>query len=237
MTASWRAVYAPLRVQIGHNKKTREPTEFVLDEMNGCIISGTDGGGKSSVWGTIAKALNDDKDSKLYIYEVKKFLEPLCQRAVAVHDAEGSDRILAEIAGEFDARIDGTGERIALCIDDFMTFYRGISEESAKILETLTCDGAARRIYVYLACDVKSLAKLHVFKVKPFMNCLVNEKAIIAGGNLRDYPAFSGMWRGADVNMGWREGVIVHNKRAVEVVFRKVEGRSEQVPKILHLTH
>ncbi|MBQ3653089.1 MAG: hypothetical protein II954_01575, partial [Synergistaceae bacterium] len=236
MSASWRG-RDPLRVRIGLDKKTSEPAEFVLEEMNGCIISGTDGGGKSSVLGVIAKSLNDDKFTRLYIYEVKKFLEPLCPRVVAVHDAEGADRMLAEIAGEFDSRIGETGERIALCIDDFMTFYRGISEESAKILETLTRDGAARGIYVCIVCDAASLAKLHVFKVKAFMNCLTNENAIIAGGSLGDYPAFSGMWRGTDIHMGEHEGVIVHNKRAVEVVFSKAEGRSEHVPKIFAEPH
>ena len=55
--------------------------------MNGCVISGTDGGGKSNVLGFIAKTLSDDPKTKLYIYEEKVFLENLCPNAKTAHDA------------------------------------------------------------------------------------------------------------------------------------------------------
>ena len=56
-------------VQIGLTKEKREPVEFVYKDMNGCIITGTEKGGKSSILGMIAKALNDDADTKLYVYD------------------------------------------------------------------------------------------------------------------------------------------------------------------------
>ena len=205
-------------VQLGLSKKTRDPVEFVFADMNGCVISGSDGGGKTNILGFIVKTLNNDKNTKLYVYEEKSFLEALCPNAKTVHDAVGSDGVISEIAAEFDARIDDSAGRIVFCIDDFMTFYRGISNGSAKILETLTRDGADRGIYVYLACDAKSLAKLHTFKVKPFMNCLVNENAIFAGGTLGDYQAFKGMCRETEISLAEHEACMIHGKKAV--VFR-----------------
>lgn len=214
-------------VQIGVDKMTREPVEFVFKDMNGCVISGKDGGGKTNILGFIAKTLHNDPDTKLYIYEKEgdTFLEKLCPNAKTVHDAAGVDSVVAELEAAFDDRDEDSEGRIVLCIDDFNHFYSAISNENVNVLSNIIQGGADRKMYFYIACNTKGLARMFTFKVKPFMNCLMNGNAIVAGGSLIDYQPFSGMYpTGEQLSMGEHEGCIIHSNKIHAIRLAKVDG-------------
>ncbi len=209
-------------VQIGINKKTREPVDFVFKDMNGCVISGADGGGKSNVLGFIAQTLSKDEKTKLYIYEDKVFLEKLCPNAKTAHDAKAADEIISELASEFDNRDDDSEGRVVFCIDDFANFYKGISKESASLMNNITQGGADRGMYFYIACDVKGLAKMHTYKVKPFMNCLANENAIAVGGSLGECQAFRNLHSDENIVFAPYEGCMIHKSKVVHMKIAKI---------------
>ncbi len=209
-------------VQIGMNKQTRQPVEFSFNKMGGCIITGTDGGGKSNVLGLIARTLAKDEKTKLYIYEDKPFLENLCKGAKVVHDGKGTDEIMIELEQAFNERDDESEGRIVLCVDNFLKFYEDMSEDSAKILNAITEGGADRGIYTYITFDSKGLAKTYTYRVKSFANCLVNENAIVVGGNLASYLPLQSLHSGENLTFAKYEGCIIHNKKLVQVKFAKV---------------
>ena len=209
-------------VQIGINKKTHEPVDFVFKDMNGCVISGTDGGGKSNILGFIAQTLGKDSKTKLYIYEENVFLEKLCPNAKTAHDAKTADEIISELAKEFDSRDDDSEGRVVFCVDDFAAFYRGISKESASLLNNITQGGADRGIFFYIACDVKGLAKMHTYKIKPFMNCLANENAIAVGGSIGEYQAFRNLHSDENLVFAQHEGCMIHKGKVIQMKIAKI---------------
>ena len=209
-------------VQIGVNKQTRQPVDFIFNEMNGCIITGIDGGGKSNVLGLIAKTLAKDEKTKLYIYEDKPFLEKLCPGAKVAHDGKGTDAIMSELEQAFNEHEDESEGRIVLCVDNFLNFYEDMSEDSAKILNAITESGADRGIYSYIAFDAQGLAKTYTYRVKSFMNSLVNENAIVVGGSLASYLPLQSLHSGDNLTFAKYEGCIIHNKKLVQVKFAKV---------------
>ena len=211
-------------VQIGVNKTNRKPVEFIFNDMNGCVITGEDGCGKSNILGFIAKALGKDSKTQLYIFEEKTFIEKLCPNAKTVHDAKGADEIVAEVAKEFDKRNDESEGRIVFCIDNFAIFYSFISQESANILDTIASGGADRGIYIYTACDRAGLAKMSIFRIKLFENLLVNGNAIVTGGNLRDYNALSSIHRSDNIVFAKYEGCLIHNNKVTVMKFAQLEG-------------
>ncbi len=214
-------------VQIGIDKVTREPVEFVFRDMNGCVISGKDGGGKTNVMGFIAKTLGNDPDTKLYIFEKEgnTFLENLCPNAKTVHDAAGVDGVVAELESAFDERDEDSKGRIVFCIDDFNYFYSAISNENVNVLNNIIQGGADRGIYFYLTCNLKGLERMTTFKVKPFMSCLRNGNAVVAGGSLSDCRAFENMYpTGEKPVIGEYEGCIIHGGKITALKLGKVEG-------------
>ena len=210
-------------VQIGVNKQTRQPVDFVFKDMNGCVISGTDGGGKTNVLASIARALGKDDKTKLYIYEEKSFLENLCPNATVAHDAKKADEIVGELAAEFDNRDDDSEGRVVFCIDDFAKFYNGISQESADILDNIASGGTDRGVYLYIVCDTSGLAKMSLFKVKLFETLLANGNVVVVGGNMASYKAFESLHRNKDLHFAEHEGCVIHNNKVTSLVFAKVE--------------
>ena len=78
-------------------------------------------------------------------------------------------------------------------------------------------------MYFYIACDVKGLAKMHTYKVKPFMNCLANENAIAVGGALGEYQAFRNLH--SDENIVFAapyEGCMIHKGKVVQMKIAKI---------------
>ena len=212
-------------VQIGIDKVTREPVEFVFRDMNGCVISGKDGGGKTNFLAFIARTMNNDPDTTLYIYEKEgdSFLEKLCPNAKTVHDAAGVDGVVAELETAFDERDEDSEGRIVFCIDDFNSFYGAISNDNVNVLSNIIQGGADRGIYFYVTCPLKGLSRMFMFKVKPFMSCLLNGNAVVAGGSLLDCQAFANMYpTGEQPVIGENEGCIIHGNAITTVRLAKV---------------
>ena len=214
-------------VQIGINPATRDPVDFIFRDMNGCVISGKDGGGKTNVLGMVAKALDNDAGTTLYIYEKagSTFLENLCPNAKTVHDEAGLDEVTAELEKAFDERDEDSDGRIVFCIDDFSEFYSAVTNESVALLANIIDGGADRGIYFYIACDLKGMAVMDSFKIKAFMNCLKNGNAIVAGGSLMDCGTFMTLYpTGEEVLMGDHEGCLIHANKITHVRLARVEG-------------
>ena len=169
----------------------------------------------------IARALNSNENTKLYIYEQESFLESLCPNAQTAHNGSESDSLVSEIANEFDSRDDESEGKVVLCIDDFEGFYRGISQESADILDTITQGGADRGVYVYAACDIESMERMTMYCIKLFTNLLANGNAVAVGGNLDNYSDFKALHREENITFGSREGCMIHNNK---VITMKIAG-------------
>ena len=215
-------------VQIGISKATQDPFEFVFKDMNGCVISGSNGGGKTNVLGFIAKTLHNDPDTKLYIYEKEgsSFFEKLCPKAKVVHDAAGVDGVVDELAAAFDERDEDSKGRIVLCIDDFNYFYSVIANENVPVLSNIIQGGADRGIYFYITCNLKGLERMNMFKVKPFMDCLMRGNAVVAGGSLSECGAFEKMYpTGESAILGENEGCVIHKNKITVVRLAKVEAK------------
>lgn len=214
-------------IQIGIDKITREPVEFVFSDMNGCVISGKDKGGKTNILGLIAKTLHNDDNTKLYIYEKpgETFLEKLCPNAKTVHDTKGVDGVAAELEAAFDDRNEDSKGRIVFCIDDFNYFYSAISNENVNVLSNIIQGGADRGIYFYITCSTKGLERMSMFKVKPFMNCLINGNAIVSGGSMLDCKAFEKLYPASEQPiMGEHEGCMIHGGKIRSLRLAKLEG-------------
>lgn len=211
-------------VQIGITKKGREPVNFSFRAMNGCIISGTYGGGKSSILGMIAQALGRDEKTKVYVYEEKPFIETLCPNAKTVHTIEEADAMILDLADEFDKRDEDSEGRIALLIDDFYMFYQDISQKSADILESIAQGGLDRNMYLYITCSTKGLSKFGFGTVKLFKALLAGGNAIVTGGRLGEYQAFKSIHPDEDISFGKYEGCMIHDNKITVVRFAKPEG-------------
>ena len=213
-------------VQIGMKKGTREPVEFVFRSMNGCVITGTNGGGKSSILGMIAQALDKDPNTALYVYEEKIYLEKLCPNARIMHTPEDADKVLQELADEFDKRRYDEKGRIVLCIDDFYTFYQDITQESADALEIIAERGAIKGIYIYVSCSARGVSILNTAETPLFRKLLAKGNAVITGGRLRDYTALRAVDYSDDMTFSEHEGVLIHSSRVIPLRFGLPQGVS-----------
>lgn len=212
-------------VQIGLDVKTGEPVDFVFAGMNGCIVSGAEGSGKTNALGLILRALGQDPGTTLYLYEQGTFLEGLCPGAHVAHDGPSSDALLSELAEEYDRRSDEGGDyrdaRIVLCIDGFPAFFEGISEDSLTGLDVIIRNGAEQEMYVYISGDEDGLGRLHAFLVRPLESCLARGNAIALGWSLKDHTIFSEFHRHEDVSLPEREGCLICGGNAVHLRLAK----------------
>ena len=214
--------------QIGIAKISKKPVDFVFSEMTTCIISAKTETSRRNIISLIINAAEHD-ETDIYLYEREAKLSSLYPECRAVYDNEGANEIISELADEFDLRSneeEAEHRRIIFLIDDFLGFYRGISQESADILETLTRSGADFNIYIYIACSVENLASLNIFKssIKSFDNCLKKGNAIAAGGNIRDYTAFNEIHHETDINFSEGEGALIHGDKLQIIKFAKAGG-------------
>ena len=176
----------------------------------------------------IINALSREVKGKVYLYEKDEKISTSYPECITVHNASEADELISEFADEFDRRSNDDEsenyERIVFCIDDFLGFYRGISQESADILETLTRSGSDLNIYIYMVCSVEDLAFLNTFRntVKPFDNCIKKGNAIIVGGNIRDYIAFNDLHNETDIKFSDNEGCIIHRNKVTAIKFARV---------------
>ncbi len=211
-------------VQLGMKKGTRDPVEFVFSEMNGCVISGAQGAGKSSILGMIAQALSKDPSTALYVYEEKTFIENLCPGAKITHKIPEADTFIAGLAKEYESRDEDSTGRIVLCIDDFYSFYQDITQESADILEAIARGGAERRMYVYVAVTSKGLSQFDSWQV-PLMKELLNGgNVILAGGSLYEHVALKKLHREDNMLFGSHEGCMIHDGKVTPILFGQPEG-------------
>ena len=212
-------------VQLGVKKTTREPVEFVYNEMSGCVIAGADGSGKSSILAMIAQALDKDTDTKLYVYEEKPLIEKLCTNAVIMHNPEEAEKVIAELDKEYSQRDEDTKGRIIICLDEFYLLYQDLTKEAADILQGIARGGAERGMYIYITCVSSGLSKFVTAK-DPVMKELLNGgNAIATGGSLREYTAFNNFHREDNIHFGAHEGAIIHNNKVTPVIF----GRPQEV--------
>lgn len=214
--------------QIGINKTSKQPVDFTFSEMSTCVISGKYDDSRSNILSLIINALSHEAEAKVYLYDKDEKISPLYPECITAHNASEADELISELADEFDRRSnDDDNEnyrRIVFCIDDFLGFYRGISQESADILETLTRSGSDFNIYIYMVCSVDDLAFLNTFRntVKPFDNCVKKGNAIVVGGNIRDYIAFNDLHNETDIKFSDNEGCIIHKGKVMSVKFARV---------------
>ncbi|GHS95057.1 type VII secretion protein EssC [Synergistales bacterium] len=208
-----------LRVQIGVGKETREPFDFVFADMNGCVISGSPGSGKTNVLGLIARALHKDGGTRLYIHEKGSRLASLCEGARVARNSAESDAFLAELASEYDRRSEnGINEpRVALCLDDFVEFYNDISYDAADRLDVIIRCGAECGMYVYIAGDTDGLIRHDNLMVKPVKSCLTIGNAIALGGRLKNHSLFDGIYNSEDIALGESEGCVISNRKVWRV--------------------
>jgi hypothetical protein len=211
------------RAQIGFDKQTGSPFDFVFGEMNGCVISGAPGSGKTNVLGWIVRGFSEDEEAALYIYEKGNVLKNLCGGAKIAHDGETFDAYLSQVAEEYDRRSESgaKGPRIALCIDDFIEFYGEISEESADRLDVVVRYGADYGIYVYIAGDRDGLARFHSFLVKCLESCLAGGNAVALGGRPREHDFFDALRREEEA-LSEGEGFVIREGKARRVRLAKV---------------
>lgn len=214
--------------QIGINKTSKQPVDFTFSEISTCVISGKSDEGRSNVLSLIINALSREVKGKVYLYEKDEKISTSYPECITVHNASEADELISDFADEFDRRSNDDEsenyERIVFCIDDFLGFYRGISQESADILETLTRSGSDLNIYIYMVCSVEDLAFLNTFRntVKPFDNCIKKGNAIIVGGNIRDYIAFNDLHNETDIKFSDNEGCIIHRNKVTAIKFARV---------------
>lgn len=208
-------------VQIGLTKEGRSPVEFVYTDMNCCIISGVDGGGKSSILGMIAKALNDDPKTKLYVYEEKPFIEKLCPNAIVMHNPDEADATIAKLEAEYSDRDEDSEGRIVLCMDNFYEMYLDITQESADILEAIARGGADRGMYMYAACSAKGLITFGFGDVSLITEMTKSGNAIVTGGELQDYGLFKEYHREEEMSFGEHEGCMIHDGEVSAMLFGK----------------
>ncbi|MBQ7544320.1 MAG: type VII secretion protein EssC [Synergistaceae bacterium] len=206
-------------VQIGMTKDTREPVEFVYEAMHGCIISGTFGGGKSSILAMIAKALNDDPKTRLYVYEEDTFIEKFCPNAKVIHKPEEMDEIIAGLDAEYSERSEDSEDRIVICLDNFYNLYQDITQESADILEAIARGGPERKMFIYAVCTSKALSTLGMSDVPLYSELMKYGNAVVTGGTLKEYREFNAFHREDDISFGSHEGALIHGGRVVNLMF------------------
>jgi S-DNA-T family DNA segregation ATPase FtsK/SpoIIIE len=210
-------------VQIGLEKRSGEAFDFVCDTMNGCIITGAPGSGKTNVLARLVTALSAYEDGALYIYEKGDALGALAKRAKTVREGCEFDGLIDEIAsagGEASAD-EGDARRTAVIIDDFVEFYEEIADETADKLDALIMGGAKRGVFICIAAGKDGLQRFANLSVRTFMLCLEKGNAIALGGRLRDYGMLNALHDSDDLVMTGREGCVISGGKATAVKFAK----------------
>ena len=180
--------------------------------MNGCVISGAPGSGKTNVLALILRALLADGDTTVYIYGKEPVWESVDGGARVADSGADFDVFLGELAAEYDKRSD-TGEkspRVVICVDDFVKFYGEISDESANVFDIIVRCGEECNMYVYITGDPGGLTRFHNFLVKAFESCLANGNAIALGGRLKEHGVLNNLYEGDDIAMSEHEGCVIH---------------------------
>ncbi len=215
------SVQPPTKIQLGTKKGTDLPAEFSFRDMNGCIISGRPKSGKSTILALIAKAARKASNTRLYVYEEKTFIGKFCPDAVRMYNHTDMDNVIDKLCEEFLRRSYDPEDRIILCIDDFLSFYIRISKVSAEILEAIARKGSDKGVYMYAACSTAELENFRTLNIPVFRELLRNGNAIVTGGSLKDYPAFSRLHQSADMTFAGHEGAMIHLNNITPVVFSR----------------
>ncbi|MDR2175042.1 MAG: type VII secretion protein EssC [Synergistaceae bacterium] len=205
-------------VQIGIDKETTGPYNFVFADMNGCVISGAPGSGKTNLLGRIIQGLLEDGETAVWLYEKNPALESLRGpgKLTAAHDGAALDAMVSELLDEYHRRIGNAEEkfpRAALCIDDFAAAYGDISDEKADVLTDLILFGGDFGIYVYITGTIDSLVRFYDMRVEPFLRCLEKGRAAAIGGKIADHRIFGsldGVMSGGVIN----DGVVLSAREA-----------------------
>ncbi|MCL2461980.1 MAG: type VII secretion protein EssC, partial [Defluviitaleaceae bacterium] len=216
-------------VQMGVDKKSGKPFEFIFNQMNGCVITGAPGSGKTNALGWLVAALSEDAETSLYIYEKSSFLQALCggaENAHIAHEGAEFDKFIEEINDLYNDRIKSNAgsPRLAVCIDSFTKFYEEISDETANMLNVIIQNGAGRGIYVYVADNKGALSRFANLSVKTFTLCLEKGNAIVLSGRLGEYGMLNGLYDTDAGLPGRHEGYIIHGGKAAAVRFADVKG-------------
>jgi S-DNA-T family DNA segregation ATPase FtsK/SpoIIIE len=216
-------------VQIGLDKNTAAPYEFVFADMNGCVITGPPSSGKTNFMGLLVRALAGDGNTELRLYEKGSVLEGLCVNAAArvrvARDGGVFDAMMDEIADEFDRRSDGAdaAPRIVICVDDFIQFYSEISDESAEKLARVASYGEEYGFYVYITGETDGITYFHNNFVKAFENCLAYGNAVALSGRLKSFAVFDKLCQtDGDLAAGDNEGFVIHAGSATPVRAAKI---------------
>jgi S-DNA-T family DNA segregation ATPase FtsK/SpoIIIE len=206
------------RVQIGIDRAASGAYDFIFENMNGCVISGLPGSGKTNALGLIVRALAGDSDTDIYIYEKGDALESLCGgRARTARDGAESDAMMAELAAEYDRRNDEGSEgapRIAICIDELGRFFEEVSDEGADALDVIIRNGEEYGMYVWVTGDAAELTRFHNQAMKPLKSCLANGNAIALGGRLKDHSMFNALHDENDCALQGYVACVMHGRRA-----------------------
>ena len=116
--------------------------------------------------------------------------------------------------------------QIFVLIDDYLTMYDEILDETADFLEELAKEGGAYGIFFYVAGDRQELTRFCNLSVPAFVNCLAYKNAIALSERLKEYSMFGSMHGEADISIGAREGVLLSDGKAV---FLKIANVKEAV--------
>jgi S-DNA-T family DNA segregation ATPase FtsK/SpoIIIE len=212
--------------QIGFDKTTSAPFQFEFSRMNGCVISGPPGSGKTNALGLIVRALARDPGTAVYIYEKGDALKSLCDgRDKTSRDGAEADIMMTELGEEYDRRSDEGSDgapRIAICIDNFVKFFEEVSDDGANILDVIIRCGEEYGVYVWITGDMAELTRFHNLAVKPLKNCLANGNAIALGGRLKDHSMFNSLHDENDAALQEYIGCVIHDRRASFVKLAKV---------------
>ncbi len=214
--------------QIGINKNSKQPVKFIFSDMTACIISGNSEAGIKNLICLMINALSHDPDAKIYLYDESEEISGIYSSCEIIKNSSGADLFMSDLADEFDRRNNeenlNNNSRIIFLIDDFLKFYRGISQESADILEVITRSGSDFNIYVYIASSFNDLGFLNTFRktIKPFDNCIKKGNAVISGGNISDYVALKDMHNETNLKFSNSEGCLIHAGKVTPVKFARV---------------
>ena len=198
--------------------------------MPTCIISGVSEDLRENVLRLILNAFANEADTKIYLYEMEEKIGISYPDCLAAHTASEADALISELANEFDRRSNEDEinyQKIVFCVNGFLGFYRGISQESADILETLTRSGSNFNMFVYIVSNVEDLAFMMTFRdsIKSFDNCMKKGNAIAIGGNLMDYSGFDEIQDETDINFADYEGCLIHDDKITVLKFARIGVR------------
>ena len=78
-------------------------------------------------------------------------------------------------------------------------------------------------MYIYIVNSVEDLAFMNTFRnsIVPFNNCLKKGNAIVIGGNIMKYTAFSELHSETDITFSDDEGCLIHNGKVTVLKFAK----------------